>query len=240
MASSAALCWSPSTCNKMVPSSSTKPMLPSSLNFKTNQTLPMRVLSVRASAAAAGDSNKHDTSVDVHLNQQPKHQSNPPTPSTLPLNLSPFGLLDPWSPMRTMRQMIDTMDRIFEDTYGITRTARGGGDQPQAQVRSPWDIIDDENEMKLRFDMPGLSKEDVKVSIEDDVLVIKGEHKKDHQESAGNDSWSARSFSSYHTQFQLPQNSDKSNIKAELKNGVLFISIPKNQVERKVMDVQIH
>ena len=104
-------------------------------------------------------------------------------------------------------------------------------------MRAPWDIVEDDNEIKMRFDMPGLSKEDVKVMVEDDMLVIKGETKK---EEGGDDAWKRRSYSSYDTRLQLPADDcEMDKIKAELKNGVLYITIPKTKVERKVIDVQI-
>ena len=142
------------------------------------------------------------------------------------------GMLDPLSPMRTMKQLLDSMDRLFEDAWTFPGSNRAVG-----EIRSPWDIKEDEKELKMRFDMPGLSKEEVKVYVEDDMLVIIGEHKEEKE--GGEESWSSRSSSSYNTRLLLPDNCEKDKIKADLKNGVLFISIPKEEVERKVIDVQI-
>ncbi|KAK6135149.1 hypothetical protein DH2020_031097 [Rehmannia glutinosa] len=147
-------------------------------------------------------------------------------PRRLAVDVSPFGLLDTLSPMRSMRQMLDSMDRLFEDVMTFPGTT---GD-----LRAPWDINEDENEIKMRFDMPGLSKDDVKVSVEDDVLVIKGEQKK--EQGKNDESWSSRSYSSYDTKLQLPDDCEKDKVKAEMKNGVLYISVPKTKVEKKVID----
>lgn len=206
-----------------------------------NNNVKLRPRKTSIRAQAGGDSGK-DTSVEVHRTSNApnntestsvQQRSRPLAPS-----ISPFGLLDPLSPMRTMRQMMDTMDRMFEDAMS---TSLMPGTR---EVRSPWDIQQTDNEIRMRFDMPGLSKEDVNVTVEDDdVLVIKGNYKKeesgDGDGSEKNGSWWNQSYSSYNSRLQLPQNCEKDKIKAELNNGVLLITIPKAKVERKVVNVNI-
>lgn len=149
--------------------------------------------------------------------------------------------------MRTMRQMVDTMDRLLSDEMAVLFPVMG---RPPREIRAPWEIKDDENNIMMRFDMPGLPKEDVKVSIENDnVLVIRGQHKgqdqQQQQQQQGNENdtssspWSATSFTSYDTRLRLPDGCEKDKIKAELNNGVLYITIPKAKLERKVVDVHV-
>ncbi|GFP88760.1 small heat shock protein chloroplastic [Phtheirospermum japonicum] len=202
---------------------------PSACNLISTKPLKM---SLRAQATGE---NK-DSAVDVHHVTSGQGAGNQGAaverlrPRRLPVDVSPFGLLDTLSPMRSMRQMLDTMDRLFDDPTTFPRATR--------DLRAPWDITEDESEIKMRFDMPGLSKEDVKVSVEDDVLVIKGERK--NEQGIKDEAWSDRSYSSYDTRLKLPDNCEKDKVKAEMKNGVLFVSVPKGKVERKVIDVQIN
>ncbi|KAK1262464.1 hypothetical protein QJS04_geneDACA020301 [Acorus gramineus] len=170
---------------------------------------------------------KDSSALDVHVDQKKDIGQQHRRPLRTAMEISPFeieclGLVDTLSPMRTMRQMLDMMDRFFEDSMAFP------------EIRAPWDAQEDEKEIKLWFDMPGLSREEVRVSVEDDVLVIKGQHN-----SKGEDAWSSRSISSYNTRLTLPDNCDKNKVKAELKNGVLLVTIPKVEVEKKVIDVQI-
>ncbi|KAG2239863.1 hypothetical protein Bca52824_091389 [Brassica carinata] len=208
---------------------STLALSPCSYSSKPNS--PFSVSFPRMIPGKIRAQDQRDNSVDVvHQGQKGNQGSSvEKRPQRLSMDVSPFGLLDPLSPMRTMRQMLDTMDRMFDDAAMIVPGRNRGGGSGVPEIRAPWDMKEEEHEIKMRFDMPGLSKEYVKVSVEDNVLAKEDE----------NDSWSGRSFSSYGTRLQLPDNCEKDKIKAELKNGVLFITVPKTKVERKIVDVQI-
>lgn len=94
---------------------------------------------------------------------------------------------------------------------------------------------------KLRYDVPGLSKEDVKITIDDGVLTIKGEHKEEEEEGSDDEYWSARSYGYYNTRLVLPDDAKVDEIKADLKDGVLSVIIPRTeQTKKDVKEVQIH
>lgn len=77
--------------------------------------------------------------------------------------------------------------------------------------------------------------------VENGDLAIKGEHKDEKaKKEDSEDQWESRSYGSYSTRIQLPENANKDQIKAELKNGVLLVSVPKLTEPRKtVIDIPI-
>ncbi|KAL8103202.1 23.5 kDa heat shock protein, mitochondrial-like [Apium graveolens] len=127
---------------------------------------------------------------------------------------------DPFAPTRSLSQMLNFMDQIADRGLGPVTTHRG------------WDVKEDNEALKLRMDMPGIDKEKVKISVEQNVLIIKGEE----DEAEGEE---GRRYSS---RIELPQNVYKvDEIKAEMKNGVLKVRVPKvKEEERKdVFQVKI-
>jgi len=150
-------------------------------------------------------------------------------------DFAPFGSSDIWDPFpanRTLTQMMDSVNRLF-DGFLPSRT---DGDVVE-NFRVPYDIMEDEKSYKLRFDMPGLGKEEVKVGIEDGTLVITGEHSEESQK----DNWTSRSHGSYNTRIILPDNVHLEETKAEMKNGVLQVFVPKVEEAKSqsLIDVKV-
>ncbi|KAH7415960.1 hypothetical protein KP509_14G068700 [Ceratopteris richardii] len=129
-------------------------------------------------------------------------------------------------PMSLM-QMLDTADRVFPS---MEATSTDG-----LRNRTPWDIVEEENCFKLRMDMPGINKNDVKLSVEDGELLVRAEHVVEE----GEDDWSARSHGSYSGRIDLPETVDVGNIKAEMKDGVLKILAPKVEVVKQKHEVHV-
>ncbi|KAJ0042830.1 hypothetical protein Pint_17215 [Pistacia integerrima] len=130
---------------------------------------------------------------------------------------SQVHVFDPFSPTRSLSQVLNLVDQMTENP--LFAGTRGG-------LRRGWDAKEDEDALNLRIDMPGLGKEDVKVSVEQSTLVIKGEGGKE-----GDDEETVRRYTS---RIDLPEKMYKTDsIKAEMKNGVLKVVVPKVKEEER-------
>ena len=97
-------------------------------------------------------------------------------------------------------------------------------------------VCEDESRYRLRFEVPGLGKDDVRVAVEDGVLAIEGE-KREHGEEGG-EWWSA---SGYHASLLLPNDARADGITAEVKDGVLYVTVPRTgERKRNVTEVKVH
>ncbi|KAK3224884.1 hypothetical protein Dsin_004746 [Dipteronia sinensis] len=125
-------------------------------------------------------------------------------------------VFDPFSPPRSLNQMLNLMDQFMENPFL--------SGSPSSSTRRGWDVKEDDNTLLLRMDMPGISKDDVKISVQNNTLTIKG---KAQAESENKES--ARRYSS---RIDLPPSLYKvDEIKAEMKNGVLKLVVPKVKEE---------
>ncbi|XP_025686996.1 heat shock 22 kDa protein, mitochondrial isoform X1 [Arachis hypogaea] len=130
------------------------------------------------------------------------------------------NVFDPFSPTRSLSQVLNMMDQFMENPF--LSASRGAG----AGLRRGWDARETEDALLLRVDMPGLGKEDVKVSVEQNTLTIRGEGGKE-----GEDEESARRYTG---RIDLPDRLFKiDQIKAEMKNGVLKVVVPKMKEEER-------
>ncbi|CAL0325953.1 unnamed protein product [Lupinus luteus] len=113
---------------------------------------------------------------------------------------------------------------------------------------TPWSlngrIKEKVDHYKLSYNMPGISKDDVKITIDDGLLRIKGEHKEENEEKDDNDGdeyWSSSSYGYYNTSIVLPNDAKVDEIKAQLKDGVLIVTIPRSEKPKNdVKEVIVH
>lgn len=119
-------------------------------------------------------------------------------------------------PIFSLRQEID---RLFEDMAGA---GRGGRWMPAVDVR------EDQKNIAVDVELPGIKPEDVNVSVENGVLSVSGEKRAERKEGEeGRFHTVERSYGSFFRSFQLPQGVDESQITADFHDGVLTIDIPK-------------
>ncbi|KAI3917455.1 hypothetical protein MKX01_029247 [Papaver californicum] len=139
-------------------------------------------------------------------------------------------VLDPFTPSTSLSSLFNMMDNFMDSPFTNPRGGVGGGG---IGLRRGWDAREDENCLCLKIDMPGLSKEEVNVSVDQNTLSIKGEGGKE-----SDDEGSVRRYSS---RIDLPPKVYKlDEIRAEMKNGVLKVFVPKVKEEERSDVVQVN
>jgi HSP20 family protein len=119
------------------------------------------------------------------------------------------------------------IDRLFDD---FTRGALGGlGMQAQNSLVPSMDVTETDENIEITAELPGLERKDVEISIDDDVLTIRGEKKVESEQADKNKNYQVaeRMYGVFYRVIQLPAGIDPSKVQATMTNGVLKITIPK-------------
>lgn len=132
-----------------------------------------------------------------------------------------------FDPFRSFESLARRMSEMFDEfERGITVTP--------SDFSPRVDISEDEKHLYVTVEIPGVNKEDVKVTINDDnILVIKGEKKREFraEDKERNFIRVERSYGSFQRSFMLPDNVKKDNVAAKFENGVLTITLEKVEPE---------
>jgi HSP20 family protein len=104
----------------------------------------------------------------------------------------------------------------------------------------PVDIYETEKEYLIKLDLPELTKEEVKVFVEDGVLSIQGERKKEKEEKGKKFLRIERSYGTFLRTFTVPPDADETKIDAEFREGLLKVHLPKSEKAKpKTIDVKV-
>ena len=119
------------------------------------------------------------------------------------------------------------MDRLFEDFgLGSELSFPTFGNTAAFDWSPQTEVFERNNQLVVRADLPGLSKDDINVDINNDRITIRGERQSEHEEDEKGVYRSERSYGSFYRSVPLPQGIDVDQAKADFKNGVLEITMP--------------
>jgi HSP20 family protein len=143
-----------------------------------------------------------------------------------------------WEPFRDLVSIQDRMNRIFDEAFrGVGRT---GTDEDYAL--GSWapavDIFEHEGNIVLKAELPGVDSKDVDVRVENNVLTLRGERRFDNEVKRDNYHRIERAYGTFGRSFTLPNVVDVEKIKAEFKDGVLRMTLPKKD-EAKPKQISI-
>ena len=143
-----------------------------------------------------------------------------------------------WDPFRELEEVSDRLNRMF------TRPAMRTSNNKETMIVADWtpsvDISETEGEYQIKVEIPDVKKEDVKVTLEDGVLTIQGQRKQEKEETGTKYHRIERSYGSFARTFSLPDVIETDKVKAEFKDGVLNLYLPKSEKAKpKAIEVKV-
>lgn len=139
-----------------------------------------------------------------------------------------------WNPVRTMT-LSDAMERVLADNW-FRPVARNWAPVDTLAL----DVYEVDDTFVVKAAMPGVKAEDVDIHIEDGVLTLRGETKREEQVENTRYHWQERWYGEFERSVRLPSQVNASNIEANLKDGILTVTVPKaEEVKPKKITVNV-
>lgn len=137
-----------------------------------------------------------------------------------------------WTPFQELERLQREVNRLFEGSRNEPRET--------AQWQPPVDVYEDVERFVVRAELPGLRSNEVAVSIENGLLTLSGERKLEGSEKRENYLRIERFYGNFRRSFQLPTTIDGAKISAEMKDGVLTVTLPKRaEVQPKQIKIDV-
>jgi len=139
-------------------------------------------------------------------------------------------------PFRELATMQDRMARLFGDVY-----LRDEDTGFRGSWTPPVDIFETEHhDLVLKAELPGMTREDIEVTVENSTLVLKGTKKFDAEVTDENYRLVERTYGTFHRSFTLPNTVDAAKVTADYKNGILTVKLPfREEAKPRTVNVEV-
>ena len=135
------------------------------------------------------------------------------------------------NPFREFSVLQDRVDRLFEDVFS-DGFGFGTSDVMGIEFMPAADVYEDDNSLELRLEVPGVDEKDLEISLQDNVLTVKGERKLENNEKNENFVRQERAYGKFSRSFTLPSSVDPEHVNANYVNGVLHVRLGKRAEAR--------
>jgi HSP20 family protein len=144
-------------------------------------------------------------------------------------------LLTRWDPFRELATLQNQMNRLFQDSFGPGREEA----LTTASFAPAVDIYEDEQNITLKVEVPGIDEKDIDVRLENNTLTIRGERKFEKEEKEENYRRVERQYGSFSRSFTLPNVVDTENVHASYDKGMLEVRLAK-KAEAKPKQIKVN
>jgi HSP20 family protein len=135
------------------------------------------------------------------------------------------------------------MNRLFDDAFRGIGLPAATGSQGQGDVgnfvHASMNVSETDTELRITAELPGVSAQDIDVSLDDDVLTVRGEKKFERTNEKENFHFVERSYGTFQRSLRLPYAVDSEQIRASFENGVLTVTVPKAGRQERSRRIQV-